>query len=316
MHERMTRGPISWDHWRSFLAVIDEGSLTGAARSLGLTQPTLGRHVDALEAALQSRLFSRAPDGMLPTPAALALEDQARQMQATAAALSRAASAAEDAAQGTIRLAASEIVGAEILPPILADFAARHPRIEIELLLDNRNADLLRQTADIAVRMVRPVQKALVMRALGRAELGLYAHRDHVRRAGRPDSMADLRQHRLIGPEGWRGLAGVTIGGVPVTPDWFHFRCDSDFGQLALLRAGLGIGICQHAIARRDPDLLPILPENVAFALEPHLVYPEALRGLARIRLLAEHLARACAQVWAGSGPVVLGAAHHDKGGD
>jgi DNA-binding transcriptional LysR family regulator len=312
----MGSSDISWDHWRSFLAVIDEGSLSGAARSLGLTQPTLGRHVDALEAALEVRLFSRAPDGMLPTPAALMLQDQARQMQETAAALLRAASADEDAAQGTVRLAASEVVGAEILPPILAEFAARFPRIEVELLLDNRNADLLRQTADIAVRMVRPVQKALVMRPLGRAELGLFAHGSYVERCGLPAAVSDLRGHRLIGPEGRRGLAGVMLGGEQVTPDWFGYRCESDLGQLALLRAGVGIGICQHAVARRDPNLLPVLPDEVAFALEPHLVYHEALRGVARIRLLADHLASACKGVWALSGAVVLGAAHDDEGGD
>jgi DNA-binding transcriptional LysR family regulator len=294
----MNASTISWDHWRSFLAVIDEGSLSGAARSLGLTQPTMGRHVDALEAALEVRLFSRATDGMLPTEAARALEDQARQMQATAAALLRTASAAEDAAQGTVRLAASEVVGAEILPPILADFAVRHPQIRVELFLDNRNADLLRQTADMALRMVRPAQKALVIRPLGRADLGLYAHCRYVERFGTPATLETLRKHRLIGPDGQRGLAGVTLGGVQVAPDWFHYRCESDLGQLALLRAGAGIGICQHAIARRDADLLPVLPGEVAFALEPHLVFHEALRRVARIRLLGDHLAAACKAFW------------------
>jgi DNA-binding transcriptional LysR family regulator len=91
----------------------------------------------------------------------------------------------------------------------------------------------------------------------------------------------------------------VTIGGVQVTPDWFHYRCDSDLGQLALLRAGLGIGICQRAIATREPDLVPVLPEAFAFALEPHVVYPEALRGDARIRLLADHLSAACKAILA-----------------
>lgn len=295
----MGHSEISWDHWRSFLAVIDEGSLSGAARTLRLTQPTLGRHVDALEAALDVRLFSRAPDGMLPTAAAAALEDQARQMQATAAALLRAASAAENAARGTVRLAASEIVGAEVLPPILAAFAERHPQIEIELLIDNRNADLLRQTADIAVRMVRPVQKALAMRPLGQARLGLYAHRRYAELAGLPHRLVDLREHRLIGPESTRGLAGVTIGEEPVTPDWFAYRCDSDLGQLALLRAGVGIGICQRAVARADPELVPVLPDSVSFTLEPHLVFHEALRTVARIRLLADHLATGCKAVWA-----------------
>jgi DNA-binding transcriptional LysR family regulator len=295
----MTDAGISWDHWQSFLAVIDEGSLSGAARALGLTQPTLGRHVDALEAAVGVRLFARAPEGMLPTPAALALVDQARLMQATAASLVRAAQAGEAAAKGTIRLAASEIVGAEILPAILADFAALHPQLEIELVLDNRNADLLRQGADIAVRMVRPVQKALVMRSLGQAGLGLYAHRSYLDRAGRPATIAALRSHALIGPESPRGLAGVTMDGQPVTPDWFRHRCDSDLGQLALVRAGVGIGVCQHAVARLTPELEPVLAEDVAFALEPHLVYHEALRGLYRIRLLADHLAGALKSVWA-----------------
>jgi DNA-binding transcriptional LysR family regulator len=264
-----------------------------------LTQPTLGRHVDALEAALEVRLFSRTPDGMLPTAAALALEEQARQMEATAAAMVRAATAGENAARGTVRLAASEIVGAEILPPILADFARHHPSIEVELLLDNRNVDLLRQSADIALRMVRPVQKALVMQRLGRVDLGLYVHRSYADRFGTPEALADLRTHRLIGPESPRHLAGVTIGGKPVAPDWFSYRCDSDLGQLALLRAGLGVGICQHAIARREPDLQPVLRDSVAFALEPHLVYHEALRNLARIRLLADHLTAACKDFWA-----------------
>jgi DNA-binding transcriptional LysR family regulator len=134
---------------------------------------------------------------------------------------------------------------------------------------------------------------------LGRAELGLYAHRDYAERNGLPGTVDALRQHRLIGPESPRGIAGVMIGGAPVTPDWFQYRCDSDLGQLALLRAGLGIGICQHAIARRAPELVPVLPGAFGFALQPHVVYPEALRGDARIRLVADHLAAACRAIWA-----------------
>jgi DNA-binding transcriptional LysR family regulator len=146
--------------------------------------------------------------------------------------------------------------------------------------------------------MVRPVQKALVMRPLGRAGLGLYAHRGYVGRYGLPAALSDLRSHRLIGPESRRGLADVMIGGQPVTPDWFSYRCDSDLGQLALVRSGLGIGICQNAVARREPDLMAVLPDTLSFGLEPHLVYHEALRGIARIRLLADHLATACKAFW------------------
>lgn len=182
---------------------------------------------------------------------------------------------------------------------MLAEFARDHPQPAIKLVLGNRSADLLRQTADIAPRKLRPVPKALVMRSLGRAELGLYAHRDHAARHGPPTAAGDLRRHRLIGPESPRGIAGVTIGRAPVTPDWFQYRRDSDLGQLALLRAGPGIGICQRAIARRAPDLVPVLPEAFAFALEPNVVYPAALRGDARIRILADHLTLACKAIWA-----------------
>lgn len=289
---------ISWDHWQSFLAVLDEGSLSAAARRLRLTQPTLGRHIDQLEAALGVVLFTRAQDGVTPSGMARALEDQARAMQAAAAALARAASAPEAAERGTVRLAASEVVGAEVLPGVLAEFSARHPGIGIELLLDNRNVDLVRQTADLAVRMVRPTQKALVIRPLGVAGLGLYAHRDYLARAGVPEDVAALEGHALVGPESARALAGVAIGGVPVTPDWFRHRCDSDLGQIALVRAGMGIGVFQHAVARRDAALVRVLPE-VELTLAPHLVFHEALKGTARVRLLADHLAEALRRFWA-----------------
>ena len=305
---------ISWDHWRSFLAVLDEGSLSGAARSLGLTQPTLGRHIDQLEAGLDARLFTRAQGGVLATPVARSLEPQARAMQVAAAAMVRA-STAEGEARGTVRLAASEIVGAEVLPPILSRFAETYPGIVVELVLDNRNADLLQQTADLAVRMVRPVQKALVMRALGTVELGLYAHRGYLERRGLPKSVGQLAGHALIGPETARGLGGVTLGGRAVTPDWFTHRCENDLGQLAMLRAGLGIGICQRGIAAQSPDLVQVLAEEVRLTLSPHLVLHEALRDVVRIRLMADHLVAECRAIWA-STAVVLGAAHHDEGGD
>lgn len=312
----MDRPAISWDHWRSFLAVLDEGSLSAAARALGLTQPTLGRHIDQLETSLATALFTRAQDGVTPTPLARSLQGQARDMSLAAATLLRTASAPEAEARGTIRLAASEIVGGEVLPPMLSRFAARYPGIGIELALDNRNADLLRQTADLAIRMVRPVQGALVMRTLGRAELGLYAHRSYLLQNPVPVDFDQLLAHALIGPETMRGLAGVSMAGRPVTPAMFRHRCENDLAQLALIRAGLGIGICQTAIAARSPDLVRILPEEIRFELTPYLVMHEDLRGNRRIRLLADHLAEDCRAFWAGSGAVILGAAHDDKGGD
>jgi len=289
---------IGWDHWRSFLAVMDEGSLSGAARALGLTQPTLGRHVAQMEASLAAALFLRTPSGLIATDLARTLVPQARVMAAAEAALRRTASGGQGAASGTVRLAASEVVGAEVLPPLLAAFGLDHPAIAIELVLSNRNEDLLRHDADIAVRMQRPTQAALLALRLGPVPLGLYAHASYAARRGLPDSLPALADHVLIGPDSGSGLAGLTLGDRPLTPALFTYRTDSDLAQLALLRCGLGIGICQDGVAARDPALLKVLPGLVRITLDAWLVMHEDLRASRRVRLLHDHLAKGLAKLW------------------
>ena len=285
-----------WELYRSFLAVLRHGSLSAAARRLRLTQPTIGRHVAALEAALGVALFTRSPGGLAPTPAALGLATHAEAMEAAAEALRRAASGEAGDERGTVRLTASEIMGAEVLPAMLADFRVRHPEIALELVLSNRSEDLLRREADIALRMTRPRQAALAARRIGTVGIGLYAHRRHVEAFGLPRSLEELARHPIIGfdrdDSSWRGLGDL---GFPVTRELFAFRADSDLAQLAALRAGLGVGGCQHAIARRAPDLVPVLPRAVSFSLEMWLAMHEDLRASRRVRLLFDHLAAALA---------------------
>src|SRR5271166_4609389 len=141
----MARRERSWDELRTFFEVLRDGSLSGAARRLGLTQPTVGRHVDALEAALGVTLFTRSPRGLAPTPAAIALAPHGEAMAGAAAALSRNASSEATLDRGVVRVTASEIVGCEVLPSIFAGFHARHPGVAIELAVTNRNEDLARR---------------------------------------------------------------------------------------------------------------------------------------------------------------------------
>src|SRR6201993_4483590 len=200
IHLRMGETALpSWDLYRSYLAVLREGSLSGAARSLGLTQPTIGRHIEALEQALGLALFTRSLHGLAPTEAAEGLRADAEAMEAAAAALRRSASGQGEALSGTVRLTASEVVGAEVLPGIVAAFQEQHPGVTIELALSNRVEDLLRRESDIAVRMVRPTQGALVARRIGEVELGLHAHPRYLKRRGTPASLEQLRDHQLIG---------------------------------------------------------------------------------------------------------------------
>ena len=281
----MGRREPSWDELRTFFEVARDGSLSAAARRLGLTQPTVGRHIDALEDALGLTLFTRSPRGLTATPAALALAPHGDAMAAAAAALARSASSEAALDRGVVRVTASEIIGNEVLPSIFAGFHARHPGVAIELAVTNRSEDLARGDADIAVRMVRPTQSGLVARRIGSARIGLYAHRDYCARFGTPRSLADLPHHCVIGfdrdSRSFRSL-GALAGGLGRSD--FGFRCDSDVAQLAALRAGVGIGGCQEGIARRSKDLVPILPE--AFQVRA--------RGLARHAPRSEGRPRAC----------------------
>jgi DNA-binding transcriptional LysR family regulator len=280
-----------WELYRSFLAVVRQGSLSGAARILSLTQPTVGRHVEALERALGVPLFIRSQQGLTATAAGLDLVPHAEAMAAAAEALMRAASGEATAERGTVRVTASEIIGVEVLPPMLSRFRSMHPAIVLELAMTNRTEDLLRHDADIAVRMTRPSQEALVARYIGVVSIGVYAHRRYIEAYGPLRSLDDLAGHHLIGFDRDAGSIRNVRGPVGLlTRDAFAFRCDSDVGQLAALRAGLGIGGCQHAIAARDPDLVPVLPDQLRYEIEMWLAMHEDLRASRRVRLLFDHL--------------------------
>lgn len=252
----------SWDHFRAALAVLEEGSLSGAARALGLTQPTLGRQVAALEQALGTALFTRSPTGLVPTEAALTLAPYARSLKATAEALRRAVAADAEGLSGRVRITASEVVGAEVLPPILAALHARHPGLALDVVLSDRMQDLLRRDADIAVRMAPPTQEALVARRVGTVTLGLYGHRRYLERRGVPEVPADLAQHSVIGFDAETPFLRAMMRVTPALGETsFAWRSDSTLAQLAALRAGFGLGACHTALAARDPELIRVLPE-------------------------------------------------------
>jgi len=286
----MSNIPIQWDHWRSFIAVAEEGSLSAAARALRLTQPTVGRHIDLLEEAVGAGLFLRAPQGMALTDLGRELLPEARAMAGAAAALERAASAPLDAGRGVVRLTASEVVGAEVLPGILAPLLAAHPGLKVELALSNRNENLLRREADLAVRMVRPTQTGLVARRIAGVRIGLYAHARYLAAHGTPQTPAELAFHVLIGPDRDAAtLAAMAAAGLDRR--MLRFRCDREAAQLNAVRAGLGIGAAQAGIARACPDLRPVLSAHFDFQLDCWLAMHEDLRASARVRLVFDHLA-------------------------
>ena len=283
-------GPNDWDLFQSLHAVLEAGTLSAAAKLRGLTQPTLGRHIETLEQRLGSPLFLRSPRGLQPTDLALELRPHLNEMAAAASAAVRDASGAADSLVGSIRITASEIVGAEVLPPMLTAFRELHPGVIIELMLSNMTDDLSRREADIAVRMTPPTQNALVARKVGEVMLGFYATADYLARHGSPTSFDELESHTLVGfdspARGIKELPGINI---PVSRETFTFRSDSDLAQLAATRAGFGIGVVQDSIARRD-GLVRVLPEHTLFHLGIWIVMHENLKGSRRMRLMFDHL--------------------------
>jgi DNA-binding transcriptional LysR family regulator len=285
------------------LAVIDAGSLSGAARALNLSQPTIGRHIEALEAGLDAPLFTRSATGLNPTRLALSLEPHARAMASAAETLARTAAGDVQGERGVVRLTASEVMAVEVLPAILAGFRAVHPQIDIELVASNRQEDLLRRDADIAVRMVRPTQDALLARRIGEVRIGFFAHRDYIARCGAPQSFDDLRRHTLIGYDRQTIVPAARAAvNIEITPDLFALRTDSDAAQLAALRAGFGVCGMQEPLAARDPDLVPVIPSQFAFVLECWVVMHEDLRSDRRSRLLFDALVAGLTDYLAGRG--------------
>lgn len=283
----------AWDLYRSFLAVLEEGSLSGAARALALTQPTIARHIDALEDSIGFELFTRSQRGLSATEGALALKPYAQSLAATASAMRRAASGYGETVRGTVRVSAGEIVGVEVLPSIFAALRQQHPQLEIELALSNRVENLLQRDADIAVRMVAPTQDSLLAKRIGHVQLGLYAHRDYLARRGTPRTLAALVQHDLVGFD--RETPEIRSIRARMMPDFpsvrFAFRSDNDAAQLAAIRAGFGIGFFHVALARRDANLVRVLAGAFSYKLDTWVVMHEDLRSTPRCRAVFDALA-------------------------
>ena len=258
---------FDWSLVQSFLAALDHGSLLGAARSVGASQPTLGRHIAELESQLGVVLFERTGRGLVPTATALRLAESARAMEAGAHQLARKVSGAEEGVTGTVRITASQPVACELLPPVLARMRQALPEVQVELVASNEVTNLLRREADIALRMVRPDQASLVARRIGRVTLSVCAHRDYLRRKGMPRQPADLLQHELVGNDRYEDIPrGFAAMGYPVER--------------------------QHFALRTDPDVVALLPELPLPELPIWLTVHREIRTSRKIRAAYDFLAK------------------------
>jgi DNA-binding transcriptional LysR family regulator len=295
MHIRMNWSAIAfdWNQIRAFLATAEEGSLSAAARGLGLTQPTLGRQVAALEERLGVTLFERAGRSLILTPTGQDLLDHVRAMGEAAHRVALVAAGRAEGVAGKVCISASDAMAAYVLPPLLADLRDRSPEIEIEVLATNSLSDLLHREADIAIRHVRPEEPDLVARLVREGVGGVYAAPAVLRRYGRPHALADLADLPFVGlstPE--RMLEELHRLGLPLTRRNIGLYCENMAVACEMVRAGLGVGLMSDDIARAFPEVERVLPE-FAVPVPLWLVTHRELNTSRRIRVVFDFLAGA-----------------------
>lgn len=299
-----------WQLIRSFVAVMKAGTLTAAARLLGTTQPTVGRHVRELERLAGETYFLRRGNRLEPTDHAQAMFARALDVEGTVTALAREL-AQPTRAQATVRLTTSMVFGTYLLPRLLPALLARAPGVEVEVIATDVVQDLYRRDADIAVRLIAPTQPNLIARRVGSVALGLYATRAYLDHHGRPATPAELRDHVLIASR--NGLEVRTVAerlGLVPPPAHLPIRSDEMLVRDGLMRAGLGIGACQHWLAALAPDLERVLPEIDVARLPVWLVAHEDLRRSRSLKLIHKALAEELRLLF-GDGGAEGGSARH-----
>jgi DNA-binding transcriptional LysR family regulator len=285
---------FDWGLLPTFLAALDRGSLLGAARQLGISQPTAGRHIAELEAQLGKALFERTGRGLKATALALELAGPARAMQTGALALADRLLDTQSQQTGTVRLTASQPVACFLLPPLLMQLRQALPAIQIELEVSNTVSNLLQREADIAVRMVRPEQSSLVARRIADVSLSACASTAYLARRGTPVQPAELLQHELIGYDQQDDmLRGFAAMGFPVTREHFALRTDDLIASWQAVRAGLGVGFTADYVIRTDPAVQRILPMLALPSLPVWLTVHREIRNNGRIRAVYDFLAHA-----------------------
>ena len=283
---------FDWNRARAFLVTAEEGSLSAAARALGMAQPTLGRQVDALEQELGLVLFERVGRGVTLTPGGVELLEHVRAMGEAATRVSLVAAGQSQTIEGEVLIAASELYAAHLLPPMIAKLRQDQPGIRLEVIAANTPSDLRRREADIAIRNFRPTEPDLIARKIKDAQARLYAAPHYLDRLGWPKTAYDLRQAEFISMGDTAPLISALNGlGLNISRSNFSVTAENHLVMWAMVKAGLGIGIIDSAIGDADADVVQVLPELEPIMFPIWLVAHRDLNTSRRIRMVFDLIA-------------------------
>lgn len=276
---------------RAFLVTAEEGSLSAAARALGMAQPTLGRQVDGLEQELGVVLFERVGRGLTLTPSGLELLEHVRTMGEAAGRVSLVALGQSQALEGSISISASETYATVLLPPIVAKLRTEEPGIQVEIVVANHASDLLRREADIAIRNFRPTEPDLIARKIGMADAVLYASPDYIAKLGHPKTPYDLKEAAFVNMDRTGAMIkGLNTLGLGLTEDNFPLMTESYLVMWELVKQGAAVGILDAKIGDADPNVMRILPNLEPLSFPIWLVAHRELTTSRRIRRVYDFL--------------------------
>ena len=284
---------FDWNLARSFLAVLETGSLSAAARELGSSQPTVGRQIYAIEEQLGVTLFNRTGRELVPTPAAFNIAEKARSMQAAAAQMTMTAAGHSEALSGTVRITASEVVATYILPRIIGALLSQEPGLEVELVATNSTENLLLREADIAIRMHQPMQADLIARKIGDLPIGIFAHQDYLDRNGHPRTIEELGRHVFIGyDKSEQMIRGVRAIIEDVDRHDFRLRTDNQVTYVEAIAAGAGLGAAAQISVKGRSGVVRLVKDLEIPPMPMWIAAHQELKTSALVRRVFDRLAK------------------------
>ena len=289
---------FDWNQVRAFLATVEEGSFSGAARALKTTQPTIGRQVSDLETTLGVTLFERSVRGPALTSAGAQMLDHVRTMGEAATLISVVADGQSQRVTGDVTITATDLLSAVTLPTILAPLRASAPGIRVRIVAASEIRDLTQREADIAIRHIRPEQPDLIARHIGDFRANLYATTSYLDTVGRPRTAQDMASLAFVGPlDQARLIATLQNLGMPFRSENFVLSSDSGMVVWEMMKAGFGISLLPEVLCDAEPGLEKVLPDFTPIQFPIWLVTHRELQTSRRIRVVFDQLARGLTEI-------------------
>ncbi|MCJ8312067.1 MAG: LysR family transcriptional regulator [Saccharospirillaceae bacterium] len=285
------RNKFDWNRARAFLVTAEEGSLSAAARALGMAQPTLGRQVNALEQELEVVLFERIGNSLVLTPSGLELLEHIRVMNVAANKVALTAKGQSQNLEGTISISCTELYAALFLPPIVAKLRKLEPKIRIEIIATDSVSDLRRREADIAIRNFRPTQPELIAKKIKTESVRLYATPQYLDSIQNPTELKDLQRAEFINFDRTGALInGLNTLGLNLTEQNFPILSDNYLAHWQLVKQDLGIGIMPQELGDKDSDVTRVLADLAPIQYPVWLTSHRELRTSRRVRRVFDFL--------------------------